>query len=96
MHHLETVTRDTPSWSAISVCSIPERYNDLPMVFFCSISAFVIKTFVWIVLKTTANMPFFRQAGKEVCNAFTDVCNRFTLSLKAVLNTATLHQKAMI
>gem|GEM_PF-5447872 len=41
-------------------------------------------------------MPFFRQAGKEVRNAFTDVCNRFTLSLKAVLNTATLHQKAMI
>ena len=40
-------------------------------------------------------MPFFRQAGKEVCNAFTDVCNRFTLSLKAVLNTATLHQKAI-
>lgn len=31
-----------------------------------------------------------------MCNAFADVCNRFTLSLKAVLNIATLHQKAMV
>lgn len=40
-------------------------------------------------------MLFFSQSGKEVRIAFTEECNRFTLSLLGGENTPSLHQKAM-
>ena len=40
--HFEMVTRDTSTFSAISVCSMPERNSERARDFFFSISAFVI------------------------------------------------------
>ena len=42
VHHFDMVTRDTSTFSAISVCSIPERNSERARDFFFSISAFVI------------------------------------------------------
>ena len=42
VHHFEMVTRDTSTFSAISVCSMPERNSERARDFFFSISAFVI------------------------------------------------------
>ena len=43
LHHLDMVTRETSTFSAISVCSMPARYSDLASDFFFSVSAFVIR-----------------------------------------------------
>lgn len=45
------------------------------------------------LLKTGAKLLFFRECRKKVCSRFTEVCNRFTLFLTGVGNTATLQQK---